>query len=118
VESRPDRRAVRFDRPQASSVRTRIFAAKLLLIYFGYSYCPDVCPTDLQQIGLAVDGLGAGADAVRQLFITLDPERDTAVHLNASKEKGRREKTPSCLPRGPRTHSRPIDGRPLGVSAQ
>ena len=57
------------------------FRGKLLLIYFGYSYCPDVCPTDLQQIGLAVDGLGAGAEAVQPLFITLDPERDTAVHL-------------------------------------
>jgi protein SCO1 len=57
------------------------FRGKLLLIYFGYSYCPDVCPTDLQQIGLAVDGLGARAEAVQPLFITLDPERDTAVHL-------------------------------------
>ena len=57
------------------------FRGKLLLIYFGYSYCPDVCPTDPQQIGLAVDGLGARAEAVQPLFISLDPERDTAVHL-------------------------------------
>jgi cytochrome oxidase Cu insertion factor (SCO1/SenC/PrrC family) len=57
------------------------FRGELLLIYFGYSYCPDVCPTDLQQIGLAVDGLGARAEAVQPLFITLDPERDTAAHL-------------------------------------
>ncbi|HEY2226211.1 MAG TPA: SCO family protein [Xanthobacteraceae bacterium] len=57
------------------------FRGKLLLIYFGYTYCPDVCPTDLQQIGLAVDGLGAEAEAVQPLFITLDPERDTAGHL-------------------------------------
>jgi len=57
------------------------FRGKLLLIYFGYSYCPDVCPTDLQQIGLAVDRLGAGAEAVQPLFITLDPGRDTAAHL-------------------------------------
>jgi protein SCO1/2 len=57
------------------------FRGKLLLIYFGYSYCPDVCPTDLQQIGLAVDGLGTGAEAVQPIFITLDPERDTAAHL-------------------------------------
>ena len=57
------------------------FRGKLLLIYFGYSYCPDVCPTDLQQISLAVDGLGAAAEAVQPLFITLDPERDTPVHL-------------------------------------
>jgi len=57
------------------------FRGELLLIYFGYSYCPDVCPTDLQQIGIAVDRLGARAEAVQPLFITLDPERDTAVHL-------------------------------------
>jgi cytochrome oxidase Cu insertion factor (SCO1/SenC/PrrC family) len=57
------------------------FRGKLLLIYFGYSYCPDVCPTDLQQIGLAVDGLDAAAEAVQPIFITLDPERDTAAHL-------------------------------------
>ena len=57
------------------------FRGKLVLIYFGYSYCPDVCPTDLQQIGLAVDRLGTAGAAVQPLFITLDPERDTAAHL-------------------------------------
>jgi cytochrome oxidase Cu insertion factor (SCO1/SenC/PrrC family) len=57
------------------------FRGKLLLIYFGYTYCPDVCPTDLQQIGLAVDRLGTAGEAVQPLFITLDPERDTAAHL-------------------------------------
>jgi len=53
------------------------FRGKLLLIYFGYSYCPDVCPTDLQQIGLALEQLGAASEAVQPLFITLDPARDT-----------------------------------------
>ena len=57
------------------------FRGKLLLIYFGYSYCPDVCPTDLQQIGLAVDRLGPEGEAVQPLFITLEPERDTAANL-------------------------------------
>ena len=57
------------------------FRGALLLIYFGYSYCPDVCPTDLQQIGLAIDQLGSAGGAVQPLFITLDPERDTAAHL-------------------------------------
>jgi len=57
------------------------FRGKLLLIYFGYSYCPDVCPTDLQQIGLALEQLGAASEAVQPLFITLDPERDTVAHL-------------------------------------
>ena len=57
------------------------FRGKLLLIYFGYSYCPDACPTDLQQIGLAIDRLGTAGEAVQPLFITLDPERDTAARL-------------------------------------
>jgi len=57
------------------------FRGKLLLIYFGYSYCPDVCPTDLQQIGLALEQLGAASEAVQPLFITLDPDRDTPQQL-------------------------------------
>ena len=36
------------------------YRGKVLLVYFGFTYCPDVCPTDLQEIGLAVDRLGAG----------------------------------------------------------
>ena len=57
------------------------FRGKLMLIYFGFSYCPDVCPTDLQQIGLALDRLGGASEAVQPVFITLDPERDTPEHL-------------------------------------
>jgi cytochrome oxidase Cu insertion factor (SCO1/SenC/PrrC family) len=57
------------------------FRGKLLLMYFGYSYCPDVCPTDLQQIGLAIDALGREGDVVQPLFVTLDPQRDTVAHL-------------------------------------
>jgi cytochrome oxidase Cu insertion factor (SCO1/SenC/PrrC family) len=57
------------------------FRGKLLLIYFGYSYCPDVCPTDLSAIGLAIDRLGPAGDTIQPLFITVDPERDTLDHL-------------------------------------
>jgi protein SCO1/2 len=57
------------------------FRGKLMLVYFGFTYCPDVCPTDLQDISLALDKLGAAADQVQPLFITVDPERDTAAHL-------------------------------------
>jgi cytochrome oxidase Cu insertion factor (SCO1/SenC/PrrC family) len=57
------------------------FRGKLLLVYFGFTYCPDVCPTDLQNIGLALDKLGAAGDAVQPLFITVDPDRDTVAHL-------------------------------------
>ena len=53
------------------------FRGKFLLIYFGYTYCPDICPTDLQQIGLAIDKLGTAGAAVQPLFISVDPERDT-----------------------------------------
>ena len=53
------------------------FRGKLVILYFGYTYCPDICPADLLQISLAVDKLGvAGAD-VQPLFISVDPERDT-----------------------------------------
>ncbi len=53
------------------------FRGKLLLVFFGYTTCPDICPTELMQIGLAVDRLGDAADQVQPLFISVDPERDT-----------------------------------------
>lgn len=59
----------------------RDFRGKLMLVYFGFTYCPDICPTDLQAIGLALDKLGADGDSVQPMFITVDPERDTAEHL-------------------------------------
>jgi protein SCO1/2 len=57
------------------------FRGKLVLLYFGYMSCPDVCPTELQAISLALDRLGAAADPVQPLFITVDPERDTPARL-------------------------------------
>jgi cytochrome oxidase Cu insertion factor (SCO1/SenC/PrrC family) len=57
------------------------FRGKLMLVYFGFTYCPDICPSDLQQMALAVDRLGADGEIVQPIFITLDPERDTAEHL-------------------------------------
>jgi cytochrome oxidase Cu insertion factor (SCO1/SenC/PrrC family) len=53
------------------------FRGKLMLVYFGYTSCPDICPTDLIQIGLMLDKLGDAADKITPLFITVDPERDT-----------------------------------------
>jgi protein SCO1/2 len=57
------------------------FRGKLVVLYFGYTYCPDVCPTELQSISLALDRLGAAAQVVQPLFITVDPERDTPARL-------------------------------------
>jgi len=67
---------------QTGKVRSdRDFRGRLMLVYFGFTYCPDVCPTDLMAIGQALEQLGPDADAVQPVFITLDPERDTAGHL-------------------------------------
>src|SRR6266702_8237422 len=55
------------------------FRGKLMIVYFGYTYCPDVCPTDLMAITQALDALGPAAEALQPVFITIDPERDTKV---------------------------------------
>lgn len=57
------------------------FRGKLLLVYFGFTYCPDICPTDLQAMTVGIEKLGTSGDAVQPLFITVDPERDTVDHL-------------------------------------
>jgi protein SCO1 len=59
----------------------RDFRGQLMLVYFGFTWCPDVCPTDLQAIGLAMDKLGIDAAKVQPMFVTVDPERDTSTHL-------------------------------------
>ena len=59
------------------------FRGKLLLIYFGFTLCSDVCPTELQAIASAIDQLGPAADAVQPLFITVDPEKDTPEQLKS-----------------------------------
>ncbi|ALJ34721.1 SCO family protein [Azospirillum brasilense] len=57
------------------------YRGKYLLIYFGYTYCPDVCPTELGTMARAMDLLGVQADKVQPMFISVDPERDTVAHL-------------------------------------
>ena len=56
---------------------------KWSLIYFGYTHCPDACPTTLNEIAIALDDLGPKRDAVRPVFITVDPERDTPEVLKS-----------------------------------
>jgi cytochrome oxidase Cu insertion factor (SCO1/SenC/PrrC family) len=55
------------------------FRGKLMIVYFGFTYCPDVCPTDLMAITQALDALGPAAEGIQPVFITIDPERDTRV---------------------------------------
>jgi protein SCO1/2 len=53
------------------------FRGRFLLVYFGYSFCPDVCPTTLQEMSDALGKLGPKRDRVVPVFITVDPARDT-----------------------------------------
>ena len=67
---------------QTGATRTdKDFRGKLMLIYFGYTYCPDICPTALQVMSVALDMLGDKANEVVPIMITVDPERDTPSHL-------------------------------------
>jgi cytochrome oxidase Cu insertion factor (SCO1/SenC/PrrC family) len=64
------------------AVRTdREFRGKYLLVYFGYTFCPDICPLALSNISQALPLLGNDRDQVVPIFITLDPERDTQSAL-------------------------------------
>jgi len=53
------------------------FVGKPHLVFFGFTYCPDVCPMGLQQMGAALDMLGRDASKIQPILISLDPERDT-----------------------------------------
>ena len=59
------------------TVSNRDFRGKYMLVYFGYTYCPDVCPTTLNSVAQAMTSLGARAKQVQPIFITVDPERDS-----------------------------------------
>jgi protein SCO1/2 len=51
---------------------------ELMLLVFGYTFCPDICPTTLQNLITALDQIGARADLIQPILITVDPERDTS----------------------------------------
>jgi protein SCO1/2 len=59
------------------------FRGKLVLLYFGFTYCPDVCPTDLLAMGNLIRSLGPAGDQVQPVFVTLDPARDKPEMLRA-----------------------------------
>ena len=59
------------------------FRGKIMLIYFGYTYCPDACPTTLQAISQTLDMIGNQASKVQPIFISVDPARDTPSQLKS-----------------------------------
>ncbi|CAH0287523.1 hypothetical protein ROS9278_04130 [Roseomonas sp. CECT 9278] len=63
------------------TVTDRDFAGRPLLVYFGFTYCPDVCPTELGTIAAALDAMGPAGERVTPILVTIDPERDTPAAL-------------------------------------
>lgn len=62
-------------------VDEHILQGKWTAVFFGYTFCPDVCPTTLTTLALAIDRLGPDARRLQVVFITVDPERDTPAQL-------------------------------------
>ena len=60
------------------------FRGKVVALFFGYTHCPDVCPTTMLEYAQAMKALGADAERVQVLFVTLDPQHDTAEVLSGA----------------------------------
>ena len=59
------------------------FAGKVVAVFFGYTHCPDVCPTTMSEMAQVKSELGADGDKLQVIFVTVDPERDTPEVLKA-----------------------------------
>ncbi|MCD6034380.1 MAG: senC [Rickettsiales bacterium] len=66
---------------RGEAVSNETFKGKYMLVYFGFSHCPDVCPVDLAVITQAMEKLGEEGKQIQPIFITVDPERDTPEQL-------------------------------------
>jgi protein SCO1/2 len=64
-------------------VTEKNYLGKHMLVFFGYTYCPDVCPTELQVMMAALDSLGTEAEKIQPVFVSVDPERDTPEVLKS-----------------------------------
>lgn len=64
-------------------VTEKDFSGRYMLVFFGFTFCPDICPTALQVSAAALDKIGARADRITPLFISVDPERDTPEQLKS-----------------------------------
>ena len=65
------------------TVTDQDFRGRYMLVLFGFTHCPDVCPGELQVMSVSLDELGPKADEIVPIFITLDPERDTQEAMGA-----------------------------------
>jgi len=67
--------------PAGRPIKLSDYRGKLVVLYFGYTYCPDVCPTTLADLARAMQKLGKRSDKVQVLMVTVDPERDTPERM-------------------------------------
>jgi protein SCO1/2 len=64
-------------------VTEKDFLGRHMLVFFGFTFCPDICPTELQVMSAALDMLGPEAEKIQPVFVTIDPERDTPEVMKA-----------------------------------
>lgn len=69
--------------PQGSQVRLSNYRGKVILLFFGYTSCPDICPTTMRDLSIALDLLGRRSTQVQVILISVDPEKDTPQRLQA-----------------------------------
>jgi protein SCO1 len=85
-------------------VTEKDFLGRHMLVFFGFTYCPDICPTELQVMTAALDMMGPDGDKIQPVFITVDPERDTPEVMKAYVENfgPRLSASPALRKRSPR----------------
>ena len=64
-------------------VTEKDFLGRYMLVFFGFTYCPDICPTELQVMTAALDAMGPAAEKIQPVFVSVDPERDTPEVMKA-----------------------------------
>jgi protein SCO1 len=74
------------DANRDTTVQAKDFRGHIVLLYFGYTHCPDVCPLELHRLQTVLSNIGVDAKQVRVLFVTADPARDTVKVLKSYTE--------------------------------
>jgi protein SCO1/2 len=77
IQSNQAAPSVELDGPNGSTVRLTDYEGKVVVLYFGYTFCPDVCPITLSKLDRAMDILGEKSEDVQVIMVSVDPERDT-----------------------------------------
>lgn len=82
IQSNTPAPAIELTSSRGGPVSLADFEDQVVVLYFGYTYCPDVCPTTLAKLDDALDELGPAAEDVQVVMVTVDPQRDDPDHLS------------------------------------